>query len=848
MATAFTPFVTFSPPRPERTVDGQVYSSGEFPCKSMVITNAWGLQPGTATIEYVGSAPLVPGQSLRVVLGGHTFWGVCESNMPSLSTSGNESTCVFADNRRFLDWDVVYGEFNQADDRFVGNLRKRRWRHIYPVDHNSNLSTYSDAPLTAAQIIAAMLLSPTTESPWSIWHCHPTTGVKTAGYHPAMSIPAIGVDCYHGKKLGAAIAEVCEQLGLVLAVFGGEYDLVFARKGQGIFPSTPVLSNKRRVGTILSNAPTRVRVLGGRNLYQIHEITMEKDWAAGFEAFFGDPLKLRDYVFVNLSTHAAIGGVPAGTRYNAVTGDVEFAIGKQLAYARALEMTVSEWADARQLTHGDGATFRDYRLFAGKPRMLMPAALYVSNVLFRAFKLPSAFSFTNMHGATTTIDGIEIVPEMVARVTHNPLTGVMSWDKNKSSDGPGYAIIQGYMVGVDGFKDIRPEQFDLTKFTSAQSVWQSVPFQLDDSGEPNGRFIVFENPIINTSTLFTKGSGDAGTEGTEAYEMNGYAGLAATPTFGTPVVKAALCFRGERYSYIKGNGTRDEVVSFPNLYDECLISGTGLREVLALADGDFPDDKADEVAAEFLSRQFKYVDGGFERILQPDGSGVYASPTQLSGVVDRVTVTLNASGLVEQVDATAERKPRGFVNAREFDRQARDAGLYPGQRELREEANQFRLQAIALHSDPKTLKSLAEALHGPVVEVRITNPASGNIRMGTPVWRKAQVLSGANYTNVVGSARSDTTDHKVFAGATLEHNAQGGKPVKVQENGVALIRCKGPVNVHDIVGKPALATADYLVTSGSSDVGKALQQITGTGIRTIRVRIGTSGGGGATWV
>lgn len=818
---------------------GYVYGSGKFAAQSVVLSNSWGLQPGTATIVYVGSAPLVAGQSIEINLGGHTFYGLCETNIGSLASSGDTKTLTFKDNREFLMWDDAFCEFNQTEDRFVGNTPYRRYRHIYPGDFLANISTYSTNPLFASQIIAALLAAPTTESPWLIYHCDPTTGAKTAGYHPVLTSNVVyNINCYSGKKLGQVLVEICDQLGLVFSVWDGPYDLVFARKGQGVLPPTPALSDDRKMGTTLSAVPTRVRVLGDRNLYQVHNIAMVPDWAPGFEAYFGDPLKLRDFVFENLSLHATVGGIPAGTRYNAVPGDVEYAIGKQLAYARALEMTVSEFGDAQ----ASSASFRDYRLFGGKPRMQMPAALYIANVLFRAFRLPGNFSFTNVYGRTVTIDGVEMVPDMIAAVTHNPATGAMSWDRNKSADGSGYAIAQGYQVGADGFRTIRPDQFDITKFTSAQDVWQYVPFQIDDSGEPSGRFIVFEQPVIRSSNLFTIGD-----DATEIGEFNGFAGLRASPTFTFPPVLAALCFRAERFIRTVGTGTRDDVISIPALYEETLI-GAGV-ETNTYTDGKTAFTKAGEVGSQHLSRQFAYTHGGRKRFLQPDVNGNYSSPTQLSGVIDRVTVSLTANGFDETVDFTGERRPATFINDRDFERRERDRGVFPGQGELREQANQLRLQAVALHRDPQTLKSLAEALHGAVVEIRIATPSSGNVKLGTPVWKKPSVLESSRYKFTEGSATSNTAEYNIFAGVTVEHNVTGGKVAKVKNQGVVPIRVKGPIAVNDVVGKAGTDTnATSLVGNGSVPVGQALQAITTTDIKVIEVRIGTAGGGSSVWL
>ena len=40
----------------------------------------------------------------------------------------------FLDNREFLQWDVIYGTFNNREDKLVGGQYVRRYWHIYPAD------------------------------------------------------------------------------------------------------------------------------------------------------------------------------------------------------------------------------------------------------------------------------------------------------------------------------------------------------------------------------------------------------------------------------------------------------------------------------------------------------------------------------------------------------------------------------------------------------------------------------------------------------------------------------------------------------------------------------------------
>ena len=846
--------IKYAPPPPYRTVPGVSYGSGTVAMKSMTMSCAWGLQPGTAVCTFVGdNVPVQAGCIMELECGGHRFWGVVQSDMPELGVDGYQHTLQFSDTRVFLDWDVVYGSFNEPeikDELVSGQLKRvRQWKHVYPEDWLANVVTLTDATLTASQIIAALLGSPEVETPWSIYHCHPSTGNKTSGYHPSLAAyPSYSIDCSNGKKLGAAIQEVIEQHGILLSVFGGQFDLVFARKGEGTIPSFPATSNNRRLGAQVSNVPSRVRVVGDRNLYQVHGIKLVPDWKPAWNSYFGEPIKLRDYIYQNLTTPAAIGAIPAGTRYNNVPGDVEEALGKQLAFARALEMTVAEFADLRDISDSDGDAYRDHRKFGGKSRMNMPAALYCQNVLFRAFKLPDgvtpsgdgstpdAFSFENIYEEVVDASGVEIVGEMFASVTHNPVTGEFFYDLNKPADGPGYAVIQGYMVGVDGFRSIRPEQFDLSKWIDQQYVWQATPFQIDDSGDYQN--ILFDQPVIRSSDLFTKGDG-----GTESEEFNGYAGLKADPTITSPPVWATLCLRAERFALFHGNGTRDEVVNLSQLREEVLLKAGHFKKNL-YADGQDAEEKAAEIAATYLTRAYYYSLGGYTKSLNRSGAS-YPAGTVPSGIKDRVTVNYDASGLMETVDFTCERDPQHFTHARSFDRQQIDRALFPGQQELSERANQLKLVTTALRADRDALLSMAQALHGDTVEVPVT---PGTVQFGTPLWKTPNTVTGqptvdSSNTGSVASRSPITAEHTVFAGASVYHGSTWAV-ARVRNEGVILVRVKGPVKAGETVGRPSSDSADYLEKNKEDVVGTALQGIKSTDTRVIQVRVGGGGGGG----
>ena len=60
------------------------------------------------------------------------------------------------------------------------------------------------------------------------------------------------------------------------------------------------------------------------------------------------PAGLPEDLYLYESLEAAYGDIPAGTRYNAIAGDTDRHVGRQLAQARANVITVAEYATLRR--------------------------------------------------------------------------------------------------------------------------------------------------------------------------------------------------------------------------------------------------------------------------------------------------------------------------------------------------------------------------------------------------------------------------------------------------------------------------------------------------------------------
>lgn len=827
-----------------REIAGVNYDRRQFPPISVKLSNQWGIQPATATMEFASATPLYQGQELHISIAGYNFHGLCKSCTPCISSSsGNKYSLEFVDFREYMNqWDDVYGCFNQLEHKTVGGKRVRRWWHIYPQNWQARQKTYvtdllgDSIPLTAAQILDLLFTSRTVANAWRIYHCDPSTGAVTAGYHPDLNVlPAYDINCMSGKKLGAAVQEVLDQHGILLTLYEvnieGDpvgkipgYDIIMARKGEGPAPAIAEASDDRKDGITLTENPSRIRIVGGENKYQLHNVALVPDWKSAWEQFF-DPDLFVDYVFNHFTT-------PDGVAYTAIPGDVEQAVGSQLARARALEMTVREFAASQG---GSAASFQDFRKFAGKPRMDMPAYLYCRMVLFRAFRLPDGFSFKNTYGQIVNINSFELVNEMMASVKHDPVTGEMTWDLDLPADGPGYAIVQGYRVGADGFKTVNPKKFSFQDWINSQDLWQTIPMQLDDSGEPDGRYILFDEPVIRSQDLFYVGDNTG-----EQEVMNCNAGLRRGATIGAPNVQVAMVFKAEQYSKYFGEGGKDSTVNVSQLAYEMIGYPTQFEEI-PFEDGDSVDDKAGDIAVSYLTRQFCYRVGSYKRALFLEDDGTWAPGVQMTGQIDRVSLDYSASGLSETVDMTSERQSKFFERARDFERKEKDRGLFPGQKELMDTANQLRLLATALQQDPQLARDMAAALHGDFIKkIKVTTPASTTIKFGTPIWKKPTLVVSGKPTNTFGSATSSGAAYSIYLGSTVLHNEQTGGTVRYDASQIQSSRVKGPVKAGDAIGKPQLDAGDYLEGNSDNNVGTVQQDVPAGKIFVCDVLVGAA--------
>lgn len=792
-------------------------------------TIAWGIQPATFTCVYVASvgtpAPVTTGALMRANIGPHTFYGICKTDTPEASTGGNRRTLVFHDLREYLAWDSVFCAFNMPDVRIVDGQRRKRYWHVYPFGPGMGFEkVFSDAPLTAREICNELFNAPTVYTNWgALWHDDMNT------------TPVFGLDFLGGRTLAAALAEVGERLGLVLGIRPHTaYLLEWVRKGEsGELPDFPVQANNRRLGITLTSNPGLYYIRGERNVYQVMDVPMTPDWNRAWEAF---------YTFEEFADDIYRRGTDpkSGVKFTAIAGDPEHYIGRQLAFARAAEITVRQYVALRNAeTPGSGDVFSDVRKYHGRSRLDMPVALYLRTLLFRAFR-PALTSFLNWDGSAVYLDSVDLTDRLLTDVWHDPNTGKMYFDHTVPLDGNGYAIVNGYRVGEDLFRTLRPDQFQIDVFANSKKVWQHTPYTIDDSGE-GVRFILFDEPVITTDDLFVK--------------VNGQTVINAQATLQVPEVKAALVFEAEPFLEEYGEGDRyaTEVVS--GLYREAVLSGGQFSEV-RFADGRTASQWASLIANSLLLRQRVYFEGGYKV------PGIVG--THLNDMIDRVAVVYGPTeGYYEVVDWTNERSSNAFTPEREFDRALRTQHLLPGQEDLRVQANQARTVAQALRQNPGLRQGLGDLIGGRVGPAEPTKVVCLNAPEGSAwlpagtILRKAPTTIGSTTpnTNTVPVLPKDATaSHNIFEGVTLRQNEDPTQPLRAQAQGTVLARVKGPVSALDTVGLsngPVSASDDgnYFVGGSTVPVGQALQTVPANTVQLVPVRIGVSSGGGqATWV
>ena len=198
------------------------------------------------------------------------------------------------------------------------------------------------------------------------------------------------------------------------------------------------------------------------------DLALVPDWNRAWEQFL-DAYQFEEDIYRR-------GSDANGIRFANTQNDPEGLVGRCRAAALAKELTVRQYAELRARVRLPGEfpseadEWLDWKKFGGRLRADMPAELYLQALVFRAFR-PATFRFPTYSGESVPLESLEIVPRLLTPVTHDPVTGLMKWEPGLPLDGNGYAIVQGYQVGQDAFRTLRPESFNVADFLAQQEAW-----------------------------------------------------------------------------------------------------------------------------------------------------------------------------------------------------------------------------------------------------------------------------------------------------------------------------------------------------------------------------------------
>lgn len=890
------------------------YNTSGIRFVSLNLTQSWGAAPGQAVLTYLNNTGTLPpqpavGLRARIDVKGNIYWMILMADRETQSASGSVREAELSDYREYLKHDYVFCAFNMREDGLDehGKYRRRYW-HVLPENFNTGAKHYTPRPYTARQILDEMFRFTRRHYGGRFVTGLPGVGIEPIytietewerQYHRDLELfPVYNLNWLTGETLGSALTQISNQLGLVFTLNHQKsaFTLQWVRKGEGRLPvygSTgvfPMNSFNRRTGIAFSGAPTRIRVIGGRNRYQVLDLPAVPSWNPLYQQFVFNQAKLVKIIYDwGVITIRKKNGKPftitikeAGD-YNLNTAekldddekDTENVKGWLIAGAQARTITLAGFDSLQDRIQArldklypnrsrKKLDWLDNLLYKGQSRNNMPVWIYLRNVVFKAFKVPAesiATSFFNAKGNRVSIRSCEVGAQLLRDVSHDYFSGIMRVDERTPTRGDGYAVIQGYAIDAKTLAQYNPDRFDNAEWLRAQNLWQEVPFDLDPNDGTGSPTLLFGSAIIKSRDLFDK--------------VDEKAVIKAKPTFTFPAARVCLSFDAEYLSLIQGVGGRDKVASVPNLkgfYVTSARSEGGVVEV-PLEDGVSVGARAAEIAQAELRSPVLYHGGGYTIALE-DALNI-GSSLGLSSMFDRININISASGSTVQVDFTKERQRNTFVPERELDHAIVRESVFPGYEKLKEEVNDL-LTITNIVGRNKNIHDLfSEDTRGDAKIVELVEPTKETteeteqttdevqdpdaetpcpIPVGSPVWkRKIKNEEGKAPTNtrsqIAGIAEDEIDAAGIFMGCTLLHEENAfEQSVRVISLGDTLARVMGPVAVGDAIGK---SEGNHLVAGGDPVVGFALEDIEEDAQRLINVRLGTGAAqgddGGGVW-
>ena len=284
---------------------------------------------------------------------------------------------------------------------------RRRWKHLLPQHWESGIWTWTDAPLTAKQILNS-----------AFNHAWGDFGFSRTYHADLDECILTGLDHTDGIKLSSLISEINDKAGLDVAI-SGDRGLVWERKGSGLPPLPDSSSDQRASSFSLTSADTAVRVVGERIRVQVCNVELEPDWARAWEKWIDE--------LAWLSEVAAVFELPTATQRKHGR--------RRRQGARGYRVAICEEEERRRISRLPRIRSREPRLHSRMdlyPRTGVPLLPHSCRphpcMAFRLSSLDLADSLlcsTKITGdgndakqAYTTGDDVEFYPACQAQVIH----------------------------------------------------------------------------------------------------------------------------------------------------------------------------------------------------------------------------------------------------------------------------------------------------------------------------------------------------------------------------------------------------------------------------------------------
>lgn len=744
---------------PEMTIGG-------LTVESLSLVYQWGLAPASGTVTAVGDGGAKEGDEISFSVGGFSFAGIATSVVQQID-DGRKWTISLVDFREKLKDDTVYGFFNKVeiieDDWTTPGIdRKKRYYHLYPSDWDTYTLTWTDTPHTAKEILTRVFTADTVRHTWSLED------------HDRLALKVAEIDFETGKEIGVVLQEVLDKCGLLVTITG-ESNLRFAVQGEGDIPPFPLNSRSRSIGQALAEAPTKLRVVGDRNLYQLFHTRLVPDWVRAWEPWMGELQWLEKI-----------------EEWYGPYGETKAGLAKRAADARTVTV--------RQVVEQAGAEYADYGLWGEVSRMEIPAWIYLQDVLFKAYRLPRDLT---IHA--TPLKSTELHEGLLVPVTYDATTGKHARDTSTAdlyTSTKAFVTVQGQPLDV--WDPTRAGEFEPNLLAEARTRWQANQrFALDTRNYG----ILFEE------ATFRDGEGDASLltfPNADISDIDDDLRYLAVPNANVEIEPAncygTFVFAAEIYAKTFGSGRRADTVHQSGL-GRHLTSRDNTVEEIAYADEETADQKATELAEQLLDRRQAILSGGFTR--------VGAAGTTLTGAISQVTVGVTfGDGLTEVVQFSNDAQNLVWDSDRELERKRRAAELFPGQERLREEARQLRETSLhykaASRANQRHYQNVADVQMRPTTN-REPNPQIIRRPTAEAILRAGDVLWKEETSGEIGAAGSQ------FVGVVIPSTVTG-RDVPVARQGLVPVRVTGPCEAGQAVGCDADSTVARV--GGERHVGR----------------------------